>query len=411
MSGRNIHHRAAHHNASHARIHARQTHQKGGYKQHESGAIMPDHHSVSNRHRQIARQSPASTIASTFLNGGSVDFRIEKGIMDVITHAYLQFDITNGTGASTTIAPLQLAIDRIEVWGGNGSTLLTTIQGQEAFLSNAFLSRDEWEQTSAYFASTDAYSTAGEALADGTSKVYIVPVIHLLPAIQLFMAGLDSEIIVRVVMQTSTYTILSGSNPTTNGVYLQLKGVAEPDDVRAKRLQVYRNPKSPLLLPYLNWTRMNQTLTLATSSEYSIILSGLKGFVAAIFFTIRASPLTGANQGTYQAIASYELQNADGSGLLGSYRRTHTDSKLDAGEMFHNLFNENKNFYCIPMSESISADYQTGQNSGYQVLDGFQKLSFTTNSSITPGAFIVDIRALTYEHLSVKNGVLSSSKN
>lgn len=404
------HEKAKRHNQHHSKIHAHATDHKNNYRKHPSGAVVPEHHRVQNLKRVIVRQAPTSAVNPAFLNGGTCDVRMEKGTIDLLTHAYLQFDLTNSTGGASTIAPLQLAIERIEIYAGNGNQLLTTIYGQELWLTNAFLSRDEWEQSASLFGSTTAYSTAGIAIADGASTVLYCPLIHMLPSVMLHMAGLDSELIVRVVMQTSTYTILAGSNITCNSINLIMKGYSEPEDVKQKRLSVYRN-SIPYIVPYVNFQRMNQTITLAASSTYSIVLSGFKGQVGAFFITLRAAAITAANQGTYLALSSLDVQNAAGESLTGHYRRTHSDVKLENSELLPNVFGNNKEFYLLSWSENPAHDYQSGSNSGYEYFTGFEKLSFTTTSGLAGGSYIVDIRALSYEHLTILNGKAHSSKN
>jgi hypothetical protein len=82
----------------------------------------------------------------------------------------------------------------------------------------------------------------------------------------------------------------------------------------------------------------------------------------------------------------------------------HKDSKIENAELFDNLFGNNKNQYFILFSSHPAEDYGTRSNQGYQVFTGTEKLVFTTNSSITPGAFQIDVYALYSCHLHIENG-------
>jgi hypothetical protein len=132
--------------------------------------------------------------------------------------------------------------------------------------------------------------------------------------------------------------------------------------------------------------------------------SGLGGPVMGLFFTLRSSPNTGSIQGTYQVISLYDIQLGTSESLTSHYIKLHKDSKLENTEMFNNLFGNNKNWYFSPFSSYPAEDYGTGLNQGYQVFTGTEKLVFTTNSTITPGTFQIDVYALNACHLHIENG-------
>jgi hypothetical protein len=123
-----------------------------------------------------------------------------------------------------------------------------------------------------------------------------------------------------------------------------------------------------------------------------------------LFFMLHSGPNTRSTQGTYQAVASYDIQMASGESLTGHYVKLHEDSRLENAELFDNLFGSNKSWYFISFSSHPAEDYGTGSNQGYQVFTGTEKLVFTTKASITPGSFQIDIFALNSCHLHVKNG-------
>jgi hypothetical protein len=372
--------------------------------------VSADHHVV-DQNKVIVRQAPQnSVVSSSFLNGGDVTFKIDKGLISVLSHAYIMIKLTNSTGAASVLAPIQSCVDRIEFYGTNGGNILFTLTGQELMLGNLFMSREEFEQLYSYlgFAST-SYATTGDSVANGASKIYYIPLLHALPAAKLVLAGLNAEVSVRVVMQSSTYCFTSGSHPTVTDVSLILKGYNEPIKQKRARIAAYQNSLA-LKKPYLNWLWHRDTQPLTTSAQFTTILSTIKGVIAGLIFTLRSSTVTAANQNTYQAITNFDVQLANGSSMLGHYIRLHEDNKVEAAELFANLFIANKDAYIVAFSENLAYDYATGCNSGYQVFSGTEKLVFQTNSSITPGSFYIDVYALSHEQLEIFRGAIKSMK-
>jgi hypothetical protein len=163
-------------------------------------------------------------------------------------------------------------------------------------------------------------------------------------------------------------------------------------------------------LPFLNFIRHTDTQTLAASTQYTSVLSSIKGVIAGMFFTVRAAAITGANQATYVPIASLDIQLASGASLIGSYVRLHEDLKIESAEQFANVFNQNSDWYFVSFSTDPVGDYSGGHNSGYQVFDGTEKVVFNTNATIVGGSYQIDVWALSHEHLHIEKGVLSARK-
>ena len=383
-----------------------------GYQKHPTGNFrIPKGYSVDNKHKVITRQAPQNSIVgSSFLNGSETQFKIDKNLISVLTHAYIQVKITNSTGGTTTLSPIQSCIDRIEILG-TASNVLASITGQQLMLSNLFLHRVEFDQLFSYLGFADvSYSTAGDAITNGTSVIHYIPLFHLFSAAKLHLAGLKSECFVRVLMQNSTFTLVGGTHPTITDVNLILKGFNEPRAISDSRNQVYNDVKLPIRKPFLNWIVNKDVQTLAVSTQYSSTLSSIKGIIAGLLVVFRPTALTAANQSTYQAVTSLDVQLASGESLLGYYVRLHDDYKIEAAEMFPNLLTVNKNIYAISFSEDMVGDYISGQNNGYNVFTGNEKLVFTTNGSITPGTFNIEVHALTHEHLLINKGQITSQK-
>lgn len=379
-----------------------------GYSKHPGGQfLVPNAFNVESKHRVIVRQAPLNSVnGSSFLNSNSVDFKIEKANVSTLTHSYVQLKVSNNTGANTTLAPTPFWIERVEFIDSSGN-ILSTISGQEIYLSLAFLSREEYEQMCGYMCLNSAYATTGTVLANGASGNYYIPLFHLFASSKLHLAGLSHEITIRLYTQSSSFTILAGALPTVNDVSLILKGFSEPNHIRQSRRAVYNN-KLPLKLPFVNFIRHKDIQTLGVSTQYTTVLSTIKGTMIGLFFTVRPAGFTGATQGNYQPISSYDIQLASGESLTGHYVKLHEDSKLENAEMFNNLFGLNKDWYFISFSSDPSGDYGQGSNSGYNAFAGTEKLVFTTNSTIVPGSFQIDVIALSAEHLHIADGFIKA---
>jgi hypothetical protein len=159
----------------------------------------------------------------------------------------------------------------------------------------------------------------------------------------------------------------------------------------------------PLKLPFYNWQLVKDSYLLATSTQYTENPNGLQGLVMGLFFTLQSGPNTGSTQGTYQAISSYDIILCSSESKTGHYVKLHKDSRLENAKMFDHLFGKNKNWYFIGFSSHPAKDYGTGSNHGYQVFLGTEKLVFTTNSTITPGTFQINMYTLNSCHLHIEN--------
>jgi hypothetical protein len=371
--------------------------------------IIPSRHKVYGQQKVMVQQQPNTSIASGFYSGGQVDFRLDRGSIDVLNHCYIKANVTNTSGASCTILPLQLAIQRLEIYGANGSNLLATVYGQELYLSNMFFSNNEFLNSNAQMGLTNTFAASGVVIAAGASQNLYCPLVHLFTSTQLMMAGLNSEVLIRVYMENSNLTLIAGTLPITNTVSVLMKGNQLSEGEKKRQLELYRNPM-PLILPYLNWNRMNQTLTLAPSTTYTVIMSALQGFINSVIFTLRASPLTNTALATYVQVADYDIQDQSGQSLLGYYRRTEDDNQIENGENFDNLFGLSVQFYNVSFSDNFVNDYTMAQNSGCQPLDGFARLSFTTTSTMAAGSYLLDIRSLDQQYLEIVKGEIKSSR-
>lgn len=375
-----------------------------------SGVKIADHVENNPKVKQTVMQNASSTVGADTLNGGIVDFRVEKGILDLVTDAFLKVSITNDTGASATIAPSPFLIQRIDVFANNGANLLTTIYGQEIWLSLIAYNQQRFEQIVSLLGTDVSYVRTGTAVADTASRDFHIPLIPLFSQANLHLAALKGELQLKVYFNVTALTHLAGSLVNCDNVQLLLKGFKETPKTKEMRMNLYAGK---YIVPTVFFQRMSQTMALAASNTYSIVLTGIKGMSAGLFITVRAAAITGANQGTYLAeMDYYDIQNADGSSLLGFYKKRTAERLLDYVDISNNRFGNNSNFLLIPFSESPVQDFITGSNNGHEVFTGFEKFVWTTPGTTSSASYVIDIYSLTHESLNiVNNNIASTSSN
>lgn len=385
--------------------------QYGDWVKHPRGNfLVPREFDVQLKHKATVRQAPLNAVnGSAFLNGGQIEFKVDRNhVVSTLTHAYVRMDITNATGAAVTLAPTPFFIQRLE-FIGNGGNVLAQFDGQELWLLCSMLSRDEWEKSAAYFGSDANYATTGVSVANGASTVLYLPLFVVLSAAKLHLAGLQNELTIRIQTQTSDKTILAGSHPTVTDVALILKGYQEPAAIRESRRAICQRGV-PIKLPFVNSIDARAVITMAPSSRYEYNLSTIRANVIALMFTLRPVAFTGATQGTYQAISSFDVQLASGESVLGSYQRLHADNKLDQAEIFPNLMSKYSDHYFISFSRDPVGDFATGSVSGQLVFSGTEKLVINTPSTLVAGNYQLDLYALSCEHLYIEKCQLYARK-
>jgi hypothetical protein len=145
------------------------------------------------------------------------------------------------------------------------------------------------------------YATTGTTVAGVMSGIFYIPLFYLFGLTKLHLTRLAEELRVRMKTNVTSLTILFGSHLIVTEIALILKGYNEPS-AYCKAHKVIYNNRMPLKLLFYNWQVVKNFQTLATSTQYIMMLSGLWGLVMGLFFTMRSGPNTGSMQATYQAV-------------------------------------------------------------------------------------------------------------
>ena len=132
-------------------------------------------------------------------------------------------------------------------------------------------------------------------------------------------SGLEGNILIRVYFQPLAMTTVSGGTLTCTSCSLQLYSRDQPQALQDAQERFYRD-KIPTCLSFLNIQRMTQVMSLAASSTYEIVLTGISGIASCMFFTIRPASITASNCITYTAIQDFDLLDPSGSSLIELYK-------------------------------------------------------------------------------------------
>eukprot|EP01127_Copromyxa_protea_P021893 TRINITY_DN764_c0_g1_i8.p1 TRINITY_DN764_c0_g1~~TRINITY_DN764_c0_g1_i8.p1 ORF type:complete len:238 (+),score=28.87 TRINITY_DN764_c0_g1_i8:392-1105(+) len=198
--------------------------------------------------------------------------------------------------------------------------------------------------------------------------------------------------------------LVSGSLPPVTELNLILEGFVESDRRRQLRVKEYNDPKVPLKIPGWQFTRVQDSITLSASNEFKVRLSGIIGKVMGLFVTVRSAPNTATGQNTFQSLADLDIKCSNES-YLGN-KMTHLSNKIEAAELFNNLYFVNKDVYFISFSSNPVGDFASGSSSGHQVFNGEELLVFTTPAGLSSGTFQIDVEAITACHFNVAKGVI-----
>lgn len=361
------------------------------------------------QNKDLVHQQPASAVPANWLEGSQIDFRIESGIVDALDWVCLRAKYTNSTGGAVVLAPHQMHIQRIDVYAQNGSDLIYSVQGHDLYLANAFIPRNEYENISGLMGLTESYASAATSITDGTSLYSYIPLFSPWLCWRIHPSGLKGNLLVRVYSNVKALTTVSGGTLTCNELVLQLYSRDQPQSLQTQQNNFYMDPSIPTSLSFLSIQRMPYPITLAASSQYDIVLTGIRGIASCLFFTLRAAAVTASNCITYTAIDTYDIVDASGNSLLGSTQKNSQEQQMEYATCFNNKFRKLINFNFVPFSSDPVSDYTMGTGNGFQPFTSFERLQFKTPSGLSPGAYLLDIVAFVQDDLVIKSGYAKST--
>lgn len=357
----------------------------------------------------VSQQQPSTSVpANIVVSGGSFDFRIEPSI-DIVEKMYLIIQIYNGDSSAVVIQPSQLLIDRYEVYADNGNRLLTQVYNTENWNNNAFLSFSSWNVLAPFFGSDSSYSTAGVSIAATSYKTLYLPLYSFFVPLKLALGGLKSTLLLRFYFGNNN--VISGNSASLilSNTYLQLRGLMLPQAAKLERNKSYMT--IPQSLPYIGYQRQTVSQTFQSSSTYDFVLSGIRGLASYMWFVVRALPLSASNEASYIKMDSFDVTTQDGASILGYYRRLYSDMQVSFAENHDSMFINYVNAHFIAFSSDYQRDFIDGSVSGCYPFTSYERLSITTPSTLSAGAYRLDIYIGSREYALIQNGDISTTRS
>lgn len=114
-----------------------------------------------------------------------------------------------------------------------------------------------------------------------------------------------------------------------------------------------------------------------------------------------ASP---TGQLTYVRMQDWDVLSSNNDSLIGAYRRDTNIQQIDYSNNYQNEAFNQKQFQMISWSADPVNAFSHGQNAGYAILTGNEKLSITTPAGLASTSYQIDIRAYIHANLVYEKG-------
>lgn len=368
----------------------------------------PANYYAYNDKRVISSISANSSVPAS-LSNAVVDFKIENSVVDVMQYPSLDMQFTNSSGVALTAVATPLWINHIEVYGNNGSTLLANITGDDLFMQYFFLDRSTYEAQCTAIGLTTAYANAGTSIANGASLELNLPLYHLFKAIHLANCGLRSGLLLRFFFANAITTYLTGGPLVCNGLNLVVRGKSLKQDAKRGLLELYSDrSRIPISLPHLAIDRVQITQPLQAGQVVPIVLTAPHGVCSFLIFTVRlASDVnTPNNQTNYIRMQDWDILDASNKSLIGALRRNINVQQIDYANNWGNNAWANSNFHIMCWSNLPRESFASGTNSGFCILTGNEKLSFTCPSTLASATYLIEVKCYMHANILVEKGTL-----
>lgn len=364
--------------------------------------------SVDQRRNQVLI-NPSTAMPTTMasLVGSQLEFRIENNI-DLIQNMYLRVKLNNTSGGNFIHAIPDFWLDRVEIWGQNGSVLLySQMDSYVQFVAdNIFRSRENHEATYVTRGYSDTtYTTTQITVADTATPTYNIHIAEqFFKPCRLRSYAQDGNLLIRFQFAPTGRIITSGTC-SISSTQLRVVGFDESEDQRDLM-------HSRLLLPhdyhFYGWMKHTVTQSLAASTSYDITLSGIKGHVAALCWVLRKTSETSSatNQGAVYGVSTYEIKDSAGKALTGHNPIDLNDMQISYAMQYPNLLLKNKEIQIHTFCKAPVQCFETGAWLGGYEFNGFETLRITTPSGLASTTYEINVYALTSQILQSRKASL-----
>lgn len=350
--------------------------------------------------------SSSEGTSSVLQSNTCVNFRIPAGSVDFVHSAALIMNITNNTGNNLKLVPAPLLIDYIEILANNGGLSVQRIYGDTIFLDYNHLTSEDLQKV----ARTANMSTSwggGSTINTGTSVTYIVPFHSLFDTCEPFLAGCDSDWVVKVYMWGGLSKIVEETQsnateapPTMTSMQLLLHCRELPPAMRERRIAEYKNKNVEAFThKFMRIVNQHFQQVFNASTKYTFTLNAANSVTSHAVVLLRSSK-NAAGMRTYQVIGEFNFQDSSGKSITGLPTILSDVNRSLHSRDFPGALQYNHPVYIQSWGEPRHA-IESGVMLGAYAFGGREQLTITTapSGSHTNGSFTLDV--YTYEHAAL----------
>lgn len=365
--------------------------------------------------REFVIVQPATAISSNIYQGQQADFLIQNCI-DRISSVYLKWDYINSSGANfVAAANTDSVIQSIQIFSGSGTNLLyqSTTNVESYLINNFLLSRNEYETTAllrGYYSPVEQYPGGTSTIANGAAGSLYFPIaLNFFRSTHFRPYDINGNLLIRILFNPAATNITSGTWTTTS-LSIEISGYNESD---AQQNMILAKATVPKAFSYYAPQRSFITMALTTAgNQNSFKLTGIRGWVSVLFFTIRTSTYATSpvNQFAFTRCASFDILDSGNQSVTGFKQQTENDMILMASHMFDNRFINYTNAHVWSFSQTPVSDIATGQNNGCVWFDGFNSLVWYMPTTITATNYDIAVYAMCNESIIINGANVSSTR-
>lgn len=338
--------------------------------------------------------------------GNRVQYRVSRGIVAMITDAFLAFDLEESGGLNAVTLPTTSGLIEFVEISMNGSNLFQQkYTSLDMYLLTGLKSKEEFDLNRTYDNMDSTYASV--SLAASEKRVLYLDLSHSI------LNHINAELLDNsdVIVSVKFSPMVTGGTGTLqlNSVNLNLSYMGEhPDDALSRKYADMHLNSSGLIYKFLYPVHTSHSQTLSASSTVDLLLSGLNGPVYAIFVTVKQSNAF-VDSEVFEDLSDIKFDLLDSSkrSLIGSqqttkqlnYKLAKHHAKGNVNELFFR-----KGIPVISLTEDLISDTFRHTSHGEYDMDGNSYLRMVFDSTWTTGTYFVDIVAWT-------NGIMHHKTN
>jgi hypothetical protein len=217
-----------------------------------------------------------------------MQFTVETNNLNYCTNVCLQLEIQETGGANPiTLVPAPLIIDFIQIY--SGQVLIETVYGDACWLSNAWLTQEEWTRLAAVSNASTSFGTGAATSANGSAQYFINIPCHLSQC-EIFLPAVKPDYLFKVNFRRSTEWTVAGTGVASIGANTNLIFSCTDITPHEYKKQEDKYAKNPHTFRYVQQIIQSySSQNLAASSNYSLKLDSIIGAFSHFMGMVRSS--------------------------------------------------------------------------------------------------------------------------